>query len=137
MARPSDMMGLGMSAHLAKIVGVHVSSVTAGGSSAGSATQIGGNNRTVIVNASNSGSGIKLPAVNADTGVLIGDELIIANLLSAAVQCYAANNALGSVVKIFMDGGSIVGTTGFSVSSGKPVIMVPITVSTWIGIRSV
>lgn len=136
MAKSTDLMGLGMSPFLARAIGDDPMAVTAGGSSAGSATSINGKNSVIYVNASNSGSGVLLPQVGGENGAFLGDDIKIVNLLGAAIQVYIANNGLGSAVQIYMDGGSITGTTGFSVTSGKCVIMTPITVSAWIGFRS-
>lgn len=136
MAKSTDLIGLGMHPFLARTIGDDPTVATAAGASAGSATSLNGKNSVIYVNASNTGSGVLLPGIGGDNGALLGDDIKIANLLGAAIQVYAANNGLGSAVQIYMDGGSITGTVGFSVTSGKAVIMTPITVSAWIGIRS-
>lgn len=136
MARSVDLMGLGLQPFLARAIGDDPILATAAGATQGSATQLNGTNSVVFVNASNSGSGVQLPLIGGTNGALLGDDIKIANLLTAAIQVYSANNGLGSAVQIYIDGGSITGTTGFSVTSGKSVILTPITVSAWIGFRS-
>lgn len=136
MARAQDLIGLGMSPFLARQLGNGPHSVAVAGTSAGSATQIGGDQHLVYVISSNSGSGLALPPVGGDTGTLLGNPLTIANLLGATIQIYAANNAQGSVVTLWPNGASVVGTTGFSVSAGKSITLLPISASTWIGLSS-
>lgn len=135
MALVTDLMGLGMSPYLANRIATQPTALTAGGASSGSATQMGPNG-LFYVNATNSGSGVKLPAVGGDPGCLLGDDVILTNILIDTVQVYIANNAAGSVCTLYIDGASVTGTTGVSVSGGKSVCFYPLTVSTWIGFRS-
>lgn len=136
MAKSNDLMGLGMNPFQARALGDDPTAITCAGGSSGSATNIGGKSAIVYINASNSGSGVNLPQIGGDNGSYLGDDLLVQNLLSATIQVYAANNAAGSAVTIFMDGGAILGLTGVSVSTGRPVVFTPITVSTWVGLRS-
>lgn len=139
MATANDAIGLGMPPALARIVMHHAeNAVVASGAAIASATAVPGGNRYILVTASNAGNGIALPAVSGDinAGAQRADQIMVQNILSAAIVVYIPNTAQGSVTTIYMDGGSIVGTTGVSVAQGKPIILVPITVSTWIGSRS-
>lgn len=133
MATAENLMAMGVAALLAQKTGITPVLVTCGGGSAGSATQMSGNNRSWYVNASNSGSGVLLPQVGGDNGVLLGDICVLTNLLGASIMVYSANNAAGSAVTIYGKGTSAAGTTGTSVAPGLPAYLQAITVSTWVG----
>lgn len=135
MARPQDLMALGLPHFLAARVGMNVQLVTCGGGSAASATQIPGRQGIYYVNASNSGSGVKLPLVGGEGvsgGACLADAFTVANIFGATIQIYADNNAAGSVVTFFGVGVSTAGTVGVSLGTGKMTTFFPITVSTWI-----
>lgn len=136
MARSTDLMGLGLPHLLAQRIGDDPIAVTAAGAAIGSATTLGGAQSTIFVNASNSGSGIKLPQIGGDNGCLLGDEFNITNLLSATIAIYASTNNAGSAMQIFANSTSATGSTGMSLISGAVGIFRAITVSTWIGIKS-
>lgn len=132
MATKTDLMGLGMPPALANNLGFTPVIATAAGAAVGSATQIGGKQYITFVNASNSGSGLRMPQVTGDEqGALLGDEFNIFNALSANIVIYAANTAQGSAVTFFGNAASAAGTTGFSIATGQMVTMFPVTVSTW------
>lgn len=136
--KAEDLIGLGLPWQLAQGLGVNPTTVTSSGAAVGSATQIGGDQRFVYVNASNAGSGVKLPQVGGDgagKGARIGSPYVIANLLGAGVAVYAANTEQGLSVVIYAKGASVVGTTGVSCNAAQPLVLVPVTVSTWIGIN--
>jgi len=131
MASPENLMGLGLPAIIARVLGNGVYTITATGSTAGDAKQIPGIPGVYYVNAGT--SGVALPLVGGDTptgGALLGDKFYISNV-AASLVVFAANNAKGSVVTIFGNGVSVVGTTGFSLVSGWQALCMPITISTW------
>lgn len=135
MATGQNLAGLGMPVQLAARVGMHVQALTCAGTSAGSANQMPGRQGIYYVNASNSGSGVALAQVGgqgAGKGQLLGDSVIIANLLGATIYVYANANAAGSAVTLIGEGTSIAGTTGASLASGNNIQLWPITISTWI-----
>ncbi len=138
MANGEDLIGLGFPHFLSRMMGGHNDVVSSQGSTIGSATPLLGGYRHYLVTASNSGSGLKMPQVGGDIGVaaLRGDMWMLTNLLSASVVLYFANTVKGSAVTIYVDGGSVVGTTGVSVAAGKPLLLRPISASTWVGLRS-
>jgi len=139
MATPDNLMAFGVAHNLAQIQGAIPVITSVFGTSVGSAAQVGGNQYITVINASNSGSGLKMPQVGGDgvgKGALLGDQYWVTNLLGASIAIYIANNALGSAVTIYGNGVSIAGTTGFSLQLGQSVIMRPVTVSTWIKISS-
>lgn len=134
MPTKNDLMGLSLPHMLARVLGVTPTAPTVAGATSGSATQLGGYD---YLNVPITGtSGLKLPAVGGDTGTLLGSPTVIANLTSAAIVVFAANNAAGSAVAIHANGTSAVGTTGMSLLSGHTMILWPVTVSTWAGIKT-
>lgn len=136
MATKTDLMGFGVPPLLAQRQGTTPIIATCGGTSAGSATQIGGDQYLTMITGSNGGSGLKLPQVTGDNGCLLGDDFIIQNNLGANIVVYAANNAAGSTVTIYANATSAGGLTGMSVATGQAIEMWPVTVSTWVGIKS-
>lgn len=136
MARSIDLMGLGLPYLVAQRLGDDPTAITAAGQTVASAAQLAGAPSIWYVNASNSGSGIKLPQLGGDGGALLGDEFVIANLLSATIAIYATTNNAGSAVAIYANSTSATGSTGMSLISGAVGIFRAITVSTWIAIKS-
>lgn len=134
MPTKQDLMGLSLPYSLAAILGVTPTAPTVAGSTVGSATQIGG--RDYLVAPITGTSGLALPQVGGDTGILLGSPMAIANLTAAAIVIFAANNALGSAVTLLMNGTSAAGTTGMSLLSGHVALLWPVTVSTWAGIKT-
>lgn len=132
MATPSNLMGLGMGPFLATRLGMNVIAVTCAGDSSPIAKSLPGQPGVYYVNASNSGSGVALPAVGGQSGVLLGDEITIANILGATIAVYANANSAGSAVTLFGRGLSAAGTTGVSLATGIVGTFYPITVSTWV-----
>lgn len=129
MALALDYMGLGWPHLIAARQAFPPTVVTAYGTSSGSANQISGFQYFTIVNTGT--SSLKLPAVNADTGALLGDRYIVANFSAASVAVYAAATPAGSAVTLYTPGASTSGTTGVSVGVGAMVEFIPVTVSTW------
>lgn len=132
MATPNNLIGLGVPAIQAGRLGMAIVSVTVAGATAGAAKQLGGLPGIYVVNASNSGSGVALPLVGGQTGALLSDEFIIANIVGATIYVYANANSAGSAVTFYGDGVSTAGTTGISVATGFNAMFRPITMSTWI-----
>ncbi len=132
MARSLDLMGLGLPHILAGRVGDDPTPATATGQTVASAVQLGGLPSIWYVNASNSGSGVKLPPVGGDTGCLLGDDITIANLLGATIYVYASTNAAGSAMAMYGNATSATGSTGVSLISGAVAMFQAITVSTWL-----
>ena len=138
MATPDDLLGLGLPPFLARLIGNPNDTVISSGATAASATKLRGGNRHYLVTASNSGSGLLMPQVGGDLSVaaLNGDVMMITNLLSASVVLYFANTVKGSATTIYVDGASVAGATGVSVATAKPLLLRPVSASTWIGLRS-
>ncbi len=135
MATKSDLMGLSMSYPLADRMGFTPVIATAFGTSAGSANQIGGTQFITFVNSGT--SSLKLPQVTGDEqGALLGDEYNIFNATSASIAIYAANTAQGSAVTIYNNAASVAGTTGASIATGQMMTLYPVTVSTWMAVKS-
>ena len=130
MAKAEDLMGLGLPHFQSRRIGINQASIICGGGSAGSATAINGYIRSVYVTASNAGSGLVLPSVGGD-GALLNDQFFVTNMLGAAVNVYAP----GTATFLSPDGASVAGTVGVSVSSFKTALFMPITATTWIGMR--
>lgn len=140
MAEAEDLMGLGENQALAQIYGKTPVLLTATGSTAGDAAAIT-NGRFVVVNGGT--SGVRLPQAGGDgtggannNGALMGDMYVVANITGATIVIFANNNGLGSAVTIYGRGTSAVGTTGFSAQAGIPVLLMPVTISTWIAFAS-
>lgn len=130
MATAADFMNLGIAPLFAARNAFPPVLVTAFGTSSGSANPINGFQYFTVVNSGT--SSLRLPAVNADTGALLGDRYVVGNLTSASVAVYAAATPGGSVVTLYTTGASTAGTTGVSVGVGALVEFIPVTVSTWL-----
>lgn len=133
MASADNLMGLGMPNQIAARLGVHIALTSAEGATAGAAKQIPGRNGVYIV--TSGASGVVLPQVGGDgagKGILLGDEVQIANISGSALVIFAAANSGGSVVVFYGRGVSTVGTTGISISTGITAYFKPITTSIWI-----
>lgn len=131
MANPENLMGLGLPPILARVLANGVYTITATGSTAGDAKQIPGVPGVYFVNAGT--SAVVLPLVGGDPplgGALLGDKFYISNI-AASLVVFAANNSKGSVVTVYGNGISVVGTTGMSLISGWQGLFMPITISTW------
>ena len=138
MATPDECVALGVPTFVARLLGASNDVVTSQGSSFASATPLNGGNRHYLVTASNSGAGLAMPAVGGEPGVtaLRGDFMEITNILSASIVLYFGPTAKGSLTTIYVDGASVTGLTGVSVASAKPLLLRPISASTWVGLRS-
>lgn len=140
MATKENLMGLGVPNFVADQIGMTPVLTSVFGNAVGSAAPMKGTQYLTVISASNSGSGLKLPAVGASAGsnefkaLLGGPGYMITNLLGAAIQIYAANNDLGSAVTIVARGSAIAGTTGVSLGVNQSGIFYPVTVSTWVGV---
>lgn len=128
MAGKTNLMGLGMPFNLAELIANGREFITAQGSTRASANTIGPKNYFSVVNATNSGNYVNLPAVGGDTGCLLADEFKIVNLQSAAVVVTG-----DSTTTIFYNGASVAGTTGVSVAGGKIGTFYPVSSSVWAG----
>lgn len=137
MARPQDLMGIGVGPLEAVRSGTDTISVQSGGTSVGSALSLPPRQCIAYVNASNGGSGLLLPQITGDnTGILPSDIITVVNNLTANVAVYCANNSLGSVVSLIGAGANITGTTGVSVASQHIANFQALTVSTYVYIKS-
>ena len=136
MATSNDWINLGMAPQQAYRQNFTPTQATAYGTSVGSANKIGGAQYFTWCNTGT--SSFALPQVHADTGALLGDYFIIANLSSANIQLYSPTSAAGSVVTLFGGAVSAVGTTGVAIPTGYMAMCLPFTSSSWtIGIASV
>jgi len=138
MAQKTDLMGLGLPAALANLQGVTARVVTAGagGTSAfqGSATQIGASDYLVIV--ATGTSSVCLPTVGGATGCLVGDEFVVINAGSTAINVFAQPNPAGTAVTIIGSGASQSGTTGTIVSTLTAASFRPYTSTAWGSIKN-
>lgn len=130
MAEIKDLMGLGLGPFLARRVGVSSINATAQGASLASATQLNNHSQIAYVISTNSGSGLKLPAIGGD-GCTLTDMIIVANFLGAAIQVYASNSCT-----ITGSGASASGNTGFTVATCNQVMFFPVTATSWIAIKA-
>lgn len=136
MATSLDWMNLGMSPQQAYRQNFTPTVATAFGSNVGSANQIGGAQYFTICQTGT--SAFKLPAVNSDTGALLGDQFIIANLTAANISLYAAGTPGGSAVTLYGGAVSATGTTGTVIPTGYMALCFPFSLSSWtVGIASV
>lgn len=139
MATKQNLSHMGMPVFLARAIGNTPVVTSVGGATAGVALPIAGDQFITMITASNGGSGLKLPQVGGDwaanAGALLGDEFKIFNALAVTIQIYCDNNALGSAVTMYINAASAAGTTGISLPTGEMAIFVPVTVSTYIGMR--
>ena len=133
MALKSDLIGLGVPPALANIQGQGARTATAGaggsGGFAGSATQIGPNDYVVVVNTGT--SSVALPAIGGPTGCLLGDEFLIINSSSAAINVFAIPSPAGTAVTMIGSGASQSGTTGTLVSTLTAALYVAYTSTAW------
>ncbi len=134
MARAVDLIGLGVPWPHAYRLGNDPVSIVAAGATVASCASLPGNAGIFYVQSGT--SGIKFPPIGGDSGVLLGDEVVIANLSSAAIVIFATTNAAGSSVAIYANVTSAVGSTGMSLLSGAVGTFRPVTASTWVGIKS-
>jgi hypothetical protein len=131
MPKKADLMGLGLTPFLARRMATEPSAFTSSGASKASAAPLGGDQYFVYVNASNSGSGVLLPAVGGDNGALLGDDFIIHNLLSATIQVYGPTSST-----IYFSGASASASAGVSIQPAFTATFWPATTSTWLGLAS-
>ena len=137
MATSNDWLNLGMSPQQAYRQNFTPTIATAFGTTVGSANQIGGAQYFTVCFTGT--SAFKLPLVNADTGCLLGDQFIVANLSAASIQLFSLQNSLGSTVTFYGGAVSAGGSaTGFTIPSGYMALCFPFTISSWtVGISSV
>jgi hypothetical protein len=128
MPKKSDLMGLGMPAHLAARLATEPTVATASGASRASATSINGTQYLTCLNASNSGAGVVLPVLGGD-GCLLGDDFIINNQIVGGITLYAPTG-----MAISMSGSLASGTGGVAISSHTTVTLYPVSASTWVGV---
>ena len=141
MATIQNLMAFGMASPLARRMGQNPVITSAFGASAGDANPIAGNQYFIVVTATNTGSGLRLPQVGGQigpaTGAFLGDEFFIQNNLTASIAIYVANNSAGSAVTLYGNGVSAAGTTGISVPTGQSVIVKIAGLSTYVYMKSV
>lgn len=126
MAEIGNLIGLGLHPFLAKAITGNVANVTAAGATLGSATQIPNTAGFVYVIATNTGSGLKLPAITGDTGVLLNTPIVVFNFLGAGIQVYASNSCT-----ITGSGASASGDTGVTVATCNGLQFWPVTTTSW------
>lgn len=133
MATANDLMGLGLPPQLAAILGRTPSTVTGQGASLASATRCNYLQKVIYVNATNGGAGVVLATVGGADGYLLGDLVSVTNegTPGGNVTLYLANSA-----KLLLNGASVAGATGISVTIGQTVLLQPVTSSVWVGVRS-
>jgi hypothetical protein len=131
MATKANLLGMGMASQLARRSATDPQTFTASGASAGAAAAIGGDNYFICVNATATGSGVRLPPVGGDNGALLGDDYIINNQVTATIQVYGP---VGSTISI--SGSNQSGSGGFGLSTHNSVTLWPITATSWLGILS-
>src|SRR5690349_5577289 len=113
MSMASDLMGLGLSPHLARRIasgGAGSASslqIAAAGAAQSTATAIGGQQYLVSVNSGT--GGVILPALGGDNGCLLGDEFFVNNATGSGVVLYAE-----TAVNLSFGGSNIAGSTGIS-----------------------
>lgn len=134
MARAVDLIGLGVPwTHAYRLANDPVS-VVAAGATVASCSSLPGNAGIFFVVSGT--SGVKLPQVGGDSGCLLGDDITIANLSTAAIVIFATTNNAGSAVAIHANVTSATGSTGMSLLSGATGIFKAATASTWVGIKT-
>lgn len=131
MTQVSDFIGLGVPMFLANRQGVNSVSATAAGSSLGSATALPPNCQIAYVISTNSGSGLKLPAIGGDAGIALTDMVLVMNFLGAGIQVYASNSCT-----ITGFGASASGNTGVTVATCNSAIFFPVTATSWMYLRA-
>ena len=126
MATISDLIGLGLHPFLAKQIAITPVSVTAVGSTLGSANQVPNTAGLAYVVSTNSGSAVKLPQIGGDLGVTLGFPIIVMNLLSAAITVFASGSAT-----LQGNGVSASGDTGVAIATNNGIQFWPVTSTTW------
>lgn len=131
MATKENLMGLGMPYSLSNRLGVTPVLTSVAGATAGAATAIGPTDYLVQVTSSNSGSGLRLPSLVSTNPALPGDMFVISNSLQAAIMVYASTgtNIIG------INGVTASGLTGVSLGTNGMAIFMPLSASTWIGMK--
>jgi hypothetical protein len=144
MATAQNLMAYGMASPLARRMGRTPVITSACGATSGLASLIGGAQYLTLVTITVGGSssaGLVLPQiggqVSATSGALLGDDFFIQNNTVGSILIFAANNALGSAVTLYGNAASAAGTTGISAPTGQSVLLRPITVSTWVYMKSI
>lgn len=123
MAQVNDLMAFGAPPFLANALATQVYSIVCQGTSLASANVMG-NAGIYYVIASNSGSGVALPAIGGD-GANFGDIYLVANFLGVSITVYSnATSIIGTNT-------SVSGATGYSATNGRITFFTPITASTW------
>lgn len=132
MALASDLMGLGMSPHLARreASGGSPSSlqVAAAGSDFTGATKLGGQQYLVSVNSGT--GGLILPAVGGDNGCLLGDSFTVNNATASGITLFAQSGA-----SLSSNGSNAAASVGLSVGPHTAVTVYPVTSTQWISVR--
>lgn len=139
MTTKADLVGLGTPPMVADVLGDTPTLFTAVGTVVGSAAQIPGNQFTTVVNAGT--SAVKVPKVGGDaytlgSGGKLGSEYRIINMTANPISVFAASNDAGSLVTFIASALSVAGATGITTPIGRMLVMVPITVSTWVVLGS-
>lgn len=127
MATTENLMALGLQPFLADAISNSPVSVTAQGASLASAAPIPNTAGIAYVISTNSGSGLKLPQIGGDKGMLLGDPLTVFNFTGDALQVYASNSAT-----ITGSGASASGNTGVTVTTANGLTFWPVTATSWI-----
>jgi len=99
--------------------------VTAYGATLASSNAIGNQTQLAYVVAGGT-SGLKLPNVGGDAGCLLGDDITVANFLSATITVYASNSATISGYGV-----SASGNTGVAIATNNSAIFFPVTTTSW------
>lgn len=131
----SDLIGLGLSSHLARRLangGAGSSTslqIAAAGSTAANATQIGGQQFFVSVNSGT--GGVTLPAIGGDNGALLADDFIINNATGSTITCFMPTTG----GNISAAGSNIAGSTGVSILSHTTWTLYPVSSTQWVGVK--
>lgn len=140
MVTKTELMGLGIPPIVAELLANTPIRTSAFGATQASAAPMAARSQLIMITATNNGSGISMPLPTGDptngAGAANGDVFFVMNALSANIQIYSANNAQGSAVTFFVNAVSAAGTTGFSLAAGNMAVLMPVTGSTWVGIKS-
>lgn len=116
-----------MSPFLARVLANTPVQVTAQGAAIGSALALVNNTGIAYVVGTNGGGGLKLPSIGGDTGVLLGDDIIVFNVTGDAMTVYASNSAT-----ITGYGASASGNTGVTVATCNGAAFWPVTATSWV-----
>lgn len=131
MAQFSDLMGLGISPDLSKLIDISCITTSCTGSTYASGYAVSGNSDLLYVTATNSGNFISIPAVGGATGCLVGDVFVIVNAMVNDSLIYATP----ANTKIYTSGVSVVGTTGVSVPGMRTLALFAITTSSYMALK--